>query len=1190
VRPFSDWGALTAQRLFFALLVLLALIYLTHLGLDMASGTPIGAAWPRALAKSSAYLTTGIQGDLGQTAAGTITGNPAPISEVLPTLLRNSLGLLAVSLLFATVAGVTLGLLASRFQGSNWSTLILSASVVGMSLPSFVAAPLLQIMLVEYTRYFGEPLLPLGGFGWDKRIILPALVLATRPIAQITRVTFVSLNEVTGQDFIRVAYSKGLRPHSVLARHISPNIVIPVLTTVSLSLRYSLSSLPVVEFFFGWPGVGLTLLKSIAQQDYNLTVALIVSLALLMIIVNLLLELLYHRIDPRLRQTGRRSRIQAGTPLLTRIKDFFTAIADILADNPLSHRLGGQNVTPAPTTWNLTPTGIDVAVPDETDKKIRVERRRAVLRGTLGNAPLIIGGFIVLLLAGMVFFGPQLSTHSPFTTQGLVVENGQLSVPPFEPGETYPWGTDMLGRDIQSLILAGARQTLLLGAVVVLVRMLLGVVIGLVAGWTSDSWFDRLALALSETIAAFPTLLLVMILILALGIRQGLQPFVIALCFVGWGEVMQYTRSQVMGVRPKLYIESAVSIGLRSPRIMLGHVLPNLLPGLVSIAALEMSAVLILLGELGFIGIFIGGGSLAEVSGVGVFHYSDIPEWGALLSNIRTYARAYVWTAIYPTGAFFIAILGFNLFGEGVRRLIDNVGVRVARLVNKYTVLIALLALLGFGWARQNTGLLVYYRQQAGTFSGENALASVELLAVPDLEGRALGTVGASEAAKIIATEFEHLDLQPAGQELTYLYERSRSYQKLDAVPRLALDDGLPQPRYRQDYAPFPSLYRNLGQVEGNVRFITTGPLNNNPGFNRAASLALRGKDYSNDILLVLSPADVANLLEVPHAGMLVVAEDETQIPANRTLYTRDPTFGIYGTNRSRGQDSPKLWVTAAMADRMLAGSGYTLDKLRLRADDLLEDQIIELPTSNWASMAMEGTVVDKTATYHVLGHLPGTAGAGERSGLLNSKLIMVIAPYDSPPPDPDGELRPAANNNASGVAVMLETIRTMQQSGYQPYKTFIFVAYSAEGMEGGEVVTLPDPQKLLQARRGFKDTLELEAVIQLHGLGTGTGDELALATGGSRRLANVFEASARWAGVRTTRVDEVVNLAELFDNNPWRGGGQDAPEIQLSWQGSTSTSGTPTDVVEAISADRLEQAGKAVSLALMILGRETEY
>lgn len=1186
----KDWGALAGQRLLFAGLVLLALVYLTHLGLDMATGAPLTEALPRALSKSATYIFNAGQGNLGQTAAGTITGNPAPITQTLPTLLLNSLGLLGVSLLLATVAGVALGLLAARFRGSNWSVVILATSVVGISLPSFVAAPLLQILLVQWTRYFGEPLLPLGGFGWDKRLILPALVLAARPIAQITRVTFVALLETTGQDFIRVAYSKGLRPHSVLGRHIRPNVTIPILTTVSLSLRYSLSSLPVVEFFFGWPGVGLTLLKSIVQQDYNLTAALIVSLALLLIIINLLLEMLYHRIDPRLRKTARRVQGAANAPLLTRIKDFFTNLGDSLADNPLNRRLARGKSIPLKDKWHFTAAKKQTTAPEASNKKIKAERRRAVLRGTLGNAPLLIGGAIVLALTAILFFGPQLSAHSPFTTHGLVIENGQLSVPPFEPGDTYPWGTDMLGRDMHSLILAGARQTLLLGAVVVLARMLIGVALGLLAGWSSGSRLDRLILSLSEIIAAFPTLLLVMILVLALGIRQGLRPFIIALCFVGWGEVMQYTRSQVMGVRPKLYIESAVSVGLRTPRIILSHVLPNLLPALVSIAALEMGAVLILLGELGFIGIFIGGGSLAEVSGVGVFHYSDVPEWGALLSNIRTYARAYTWLAFYPTGAFFIAILGFNLFGEGVRRLIDSVGVRVARLVNKYTLTAALLMLAGFVWAQQNTGLMTYYRRQADTFSGQNALAHVRHLSDPMLNGRALGTPGLDEAAQIIAAEFETLGLQPAGQKLTYLYQRKRAYQRLDAVPQLVIDDDQPPPLYRQDYAPFPSLYRNLGRAEGNVRFIATGPLNNNPTYNRAPPLALRGKDYSDDILLVLSAADVVSLLQTPHAGMLIVAGDESQVARNRTLYTRNPTFGIYGTNRSRGQDSPKLWITEATANRLLARSGTTVDKLRLMADNLLEDEIIEFSTPGRVSMTMDGEVVEKTPAYHVLGYLPGTAGAGERSGLLNSKLIMVVAPYDSPPLDPDGQPRLAANDNASGVAVMLEAIRTMQESGYQPYKTFLFVAYSAEGMEGGEVITTPDPQKLLQAKRGFADTLELEAVVHLRGLGAGEGSGLALSTGGGQRLANLFESAARQAGVSTTRVDEVVDLGDVFDNNPRRGGGQDAPQIELSWQGWQSTGGTPADTPEAVSEDKLERAGKMLTLALMILGRETEY
>jgi hypothetical protein len=118
------------------------------------------------------------------------------------------------------------------------------------------------------------------------------------------------------------------------------------------------------------------------------------------------------------------------------------------------------------------------------------------------------------------------------------------------------------------------------------------------------------------------------------------------------------------------------------------------------------------------------------------------------------------------------------------------------------------------------------------------------------------------------------------------------------------------------------------------------------------------------------------------------------------------------------------------------------------------------------------------------------------------------------------------------------------------------------KGWKGGEVVSLPDPQKLLQARRGFKDTLELEAVIHLRGLGAGEGNGLALSTGGSQRLANLFESSAGWAGLPTTRVDEAVNLGDLLDNNFRRGGGQDAPQIELSWQGWGTTRGTPADVV----------------------------
>ena len=240
----------------------------------------------------------------------------------------------------------------------------------------------------------------------------------------------------------------------------------------------------------------------------------------------------------------------------------------------------------------------------------------------------------------------------------------------------------------------------------------------------------------AEVLAAFPTLLLAMILILALGIREGFRPFLLALSVIGWGEIMQFVRGEVMALRPQPFIESAVAVGASTRRIISYHVFPNLLAALISLAALEMGATLMILGELGFIGIFIGGGAFAELDvGRTLYHYSDVPEWGSLLSNVRSYARAYPWTALYPALAFFIAIVAFNLLGEGLRRLINVVGVEFTRLLNRYTFAMALLLVAGFGWFRSNSGPMGYYRNQAAAFDGAQALQHVAALSGRSLRG-----------------------------------------------------------------------------------------------------------------------------------------------------------------------------------------------------------------------------------------------------------------------------------------------------------------------------------------------------------------------------------------------------------------------------------------------------------------------
>lgn len=1186
-RPSTLLGifAFLGQKLGFGVAVLLSIIYLSFLGLDMARGASFGSALVVSFTKTIGYLARLARGDLGFTQAGVFTGLPSPVIEVIPELLAKSFGLLAVSLTLAAIVGITLGLLAAYQRRTGWSLTIIVLSIVGVSIPSFFAALLLQLLLIQWTRKTGSPLLPLGGFGWDKHLILPALVLAARPVAQITRVTFLSIQTILKQDFVRVAHAKGLRGSTVLWRHVVRNAAIPVLTTIGLSLRFSLSSLPVVEFFFGWTGLGFVLLKAISQKDDNLTVALTLSLGVVFILVNIFLEAMYRLIDPRLRDAVRHVRhggSRAG------LKTMLADLPTILADNPISRWLKNRKSTAAadPIKAVLAQQKRHTDHAANEPDGAEAERRRTLLRGTVGNFPFAVGGVLVLILLAVVIFGPLISPHSPYTTVGLTITDGKMEVPPFNPGAKYPWGTDVMGRDIMSLVLAGAQQTLMLATLVMLTRVLIGAVLGALAGWFAGTWFDRTVLSLAEIIAAFPTLLLAMILILAIGIRQGMQPFIIALGFVGWGEVMQFVRGEVMALRPKPFIESAVAVGLRTPGILRNHVLPNLVSPLISIASLEMGAVLMLLGELGFIGIFIGGGAFAELQiDMPPYHYSDVPEWGALLSNVRVYARAYPWTAIYPTLAFFISILSFNLFGEGVRRLVENVGVGINRLFNRYTMGFAALAIVAVIWARSNTGSVAFYRQQAEQFSGQNALAYVQALSDPALDGRALGTDGIKTAADYIAAQFEALGLQPAGEKNTFTFRRKRGFEQLTAVPQFSIDDGGSPPVYHQNYTAYPGQNRNLGEATGTVRFITTGPLRA-VGFGRGSIPALKDIAHPDDILMVLSPRDAFYMERVPRAGLLVIADDETVLQQNHTLSNRDPVDSAFGTGRKTGQDAPVLWIDTATANRLLAGTGQTVENLRLYSQRLLDDQLVDFETPHTATISVQGELVDRFESYHVLGYLPGTEGQG-----LDGEMIMVLAQYDAPPLDPDGQPRLNANNNASGVAVMLEAIRTMQESGYQPYRTFMFVAYSSEGLEGGEVVSAPpDPQKLLQAKIGFGNNFSVKAVVDLRGLGAGDSNRLAISTGGSQRLGELLEKSARQMGVKTVRADEPVDFTRVFAERSARESGQEAPQIMLHWEGWEKTALTPADTPDKISVDTLQKSGRALALSLMILGRETEY
>jgi peptide/nickel transport system permease protein len=249
------------------------------------------------------YLRNLLTGNLGSYWRASGRSRVAvPVTTVLMETYFKSLGLLLAALAVASVLGACLGALSAYWEDTAASVGLLAVSLLGVSMPTFFAALVLQVAEIMWYQRTGMRLVPVGGFGWDSHIVLPALVLATRPMAQVARITSVAMTEASHQDYVRTAWAKGIPPGRVWADHVLPNAVVPILTAVGVSLRFSLGSLPVVEYFFGWPGLGAALLTAIRGRHASLVITLALALALTFMVTNLLLELAYRLLDPRLRQ------------------------------------------------------------------------------------------------------------------------------------------------------------------------------------------------------------------------------------------------------------------------------------------------------------------------------------------------------------------------------------------------------------------------------------------------------------------------------------------------------------------------------------------------------------------------------------------------------------------------------------------------------------------------------------------------------------------------------------------------------------------------------------------------------------------------------------------------------------------------------------------------------------------------
>ena len=242
------------------------------------------------------FLSRTVRGDLGESYV-----LDTSVVEVIGYRFPRTLQLMGAALLVAILIGIPAGIFAARYQYSFIDHSLMIAALIGVATPVFWQAILAKIFLTQDT--YGIALFPVAGYGGGNPLylVLPALVLGTNLSATLARVMRSALLEERSKDYSRTARSKGMRENRVVFGHQLRNAMLPVITIIGLDIGYLLGGSVVTETVFNWPGLGRAVVNAIFRRDAPIIIGTLIFGALLFVIVNLIVDLLYAALDPRIR-------------------------------------------------------------------------------------------------------------------------------------------------------------------------------------------------------------------------------------------------------------------------------------------------------------------------------------------------------------------------------------------------------------------------------------------------------------------------------------------------------------------------------------------------------------------------------------------------------------------------------------------------------------------------------------------------------------------------------------------------------------------------------------------------------------------------------------------------------------------------------------------------------------------------
>jgi peptide/nickel transport system permease protein len=235
-----------------------------------------------------------VTGDLG-----TSTFSRRPVTTEIGERFPRTLTLASISLLISTIVGVSAGIVSATRRNSLFDNVSMFVALVGVAAPVFWMALMLQLLFAVQLRW-----LPATGMGGIRHLILPAITLGMASAALMARITRSSMLDVLKQDFITTARAKGLAERVVVYKHALKNALIPVVTVLGLQFGILLGGAVLTETVFAWPGVGRLLVDAILRRDYPIVQGTVMLLAFLFVIINLVVDVIYAFLDPRIHYQG----------------------------------------------------------------------------------------------------------------------------------------------------------------------------------------------------------------------------------------------------------------------------------------------------------------------------------------------------------------------------------------------------------------------------------------------------------------------------------------------------------------------------------------------------------------------------------------------------------------------------------------------------------------------------------------------------------------------------------------------------------------------------------------------------------------------------------------------------------------------------------------------------------------------